>query len=97
MRARHRRTDAPAQAIDAIPSAPAVSFVSTLPVTVWPDSAEFTSTCAVGTSSMIEIDTVEVEVLPRPSVTVKVKTSRAGSVLGPLLASGVVSNGEVSV
>ena len=51
----------------------------------------------LGTSSMIEIDTVEVAVLPRPSVTVKVKTSRAGSVLGPLLASGVVSNGEVSV
>src|SRR5205823_7058893 len=88
---------APLQAIEAMPAAHAVSLLSTLQVTVCPDGAELPSTCAVGTSSTIEIDTVEVEVLPTPSVTVKVNTSRPGSVLLPLLASGEVWYGAVSV
>src|SRR2546430_1445508 len=88
---------APLQAIEAMPSAPAVSLLSTLPVTVCPDGADWPSTCAVGTSSTIEIDTVEVEVLPTPSVTVKVNTSRPGSVLLPLLADREGRYGGVSV
>src|SRR5260370_26970081 len=50
-----------------------------------------------GTSSLMLIEIVEVEVLPNPSVTVKLNTSLPVSMLVPLLASGVVSNGLVSV
>ena len=92
-------TTPPAGTVVVAPSAPntsAVPSVSTLPLTIAPSTTLLVSACAVGTSSTMLTVIVPVALLPLASVTLYWKLS-ATSVLAPLSASGLVSNGLVSV